>query len=776
MSFITAKVCGTAKVLSAFLTFALCFALSAANSVLVGELAFEQTGGKAVVEDLLRFNVRLQPGKAYDARILDEDIKRLHELGYFSDVTAQAVPMKDGKLKLNFRLKLHAVVTGVIFDGNQKYETEDLAKLVNIAVDAPLNERNLRDAASALREFYRDKGYYDAEIAPLLERGENNTVKVIFKIKENLKLKVNDVFFEGNSVFSNWTLRHSIENQYSYFNWMSFLNLGLLNRETLEIDKVRLRDMYWNKGYLDFKLESVKIAPCEDDPEFVNLLFTIHEGQPYTVSGIRFEGIKSFDEKELRSLVTVLVNEVFDYQQENASRAAIMSLLHSEGLADAVCNVQRIANFEKHTVELVFAITEGRKYTIDQVTIVGNEYTLDKVIRRELVVYPGDPADENLLDVTKSRLMNMDMFDKVETAFVNSDRIGEKNAVIRVQEKNAYDVRIGAGYSDVDSLFGMIEASSRNFDITNPANYFRGGGQRVRLQAAIGIERAALNFDFTEPWLFDIPLRLDVGAFLRETVYDHWDETRWGARFSLTKKFFDDFTKATLGYKFEQVNVHDMSRSMGIETRDERGRDWVSQVSLELDRTTLDSLTDPKNGYQINLLGAVSPKIFGSSQDFYRAEAKLLYVKSFFDNAITLQAGARIGVVDGFHSKRAPIYERYFLGGSNSVRGFPFREISPLDSSGREVGGQSMTVFTLEVSHPIWNFLRGAAFVDAGGVSKSEYKFGFDHFNIGAGYGLRIKLPNVPMPIKLDLAFPVLNNQDNVKNRLRFHFNMGFSF
>lgn len=753
-----------------------CFIAAAANSVLVGDLVFEQTGGKPVVEDLLRFNVRLQPGKKYDVRLLDADIKRLHELGYFSDVTAKAEPMKDGKIKLKFNLKLHAVVTAVIFDGNQKFETEELAKLVNIAVEAPLNERNLRDGASALREFYREKGYYDAEISPLLERGKNNTVKVIFKVKENLKLKINDVLFEGNTVFSSWNLRHSMENKYSCLNWMSFLNLGLLNRETLEIDKVRLRDMYWNKGYLDFKINSLKITQCADDPEFVDLLFAIHEGEPYTVSGIRIEGIKSFDEKELQPLITVKPNEVFDYQQENISRTAILNLLHSEGLADAVCNVRRIANFDKHTVELVFSIREGRKYTIAQVTIVGNEYTQDKVIRRELVVYPGDPADENLLDVTKSRLMNMDMFSQVETSFVNADRIGKKDAIIKVKEKNAYDIRIGAGYSDVDSLFGMLEASSRNFDISNPANYFRGGGQRVRLQAAIGIERASLNFDFTEPWLFDMPLRLDVGAFLRETVFDHWDETRWGARTALTKKFFDDFTKATVGYKFEQVNVHNMSRNMGWETRKERGRDWVSQFSLELDRTTLDSLTDPQNGYQINLLGAVSPKFLGSSEDFYRAEAKMLYVKSFWDNAITVQAGARVGVVDGFHSKRAPIYERYFLGGSSSVRGFPYRGISPLDSSGREVGGQSMSVFTIEVSHPIWNFLRGAAFVDAGGVSKSEYKFGFDHFNIGAGYGLRIKVPNVPMPIKLDLAFPILNNQENVKNRLRFHFNMGFSF
>lgn len=775
MCFLKGKTSCPAILVCAFLLTAFT-AGAAAKAPEIGQLIFEQTGGKPVVEDMLRFNVRQQPGKTYDARILDEDVKRLHDLGFFADASARALPGKDGKYNITFKLKLHARVSEVIFDGNQKFETADLAKLVNIAADAPLNERNLRDGAAALREFYRDKGYYDAEISPLLERGKDNTVKVIFKIKENLKLKVNDVFFAGSNVYSAWTLRHALANQYSYFNWIGFLNLGLLDREALEVDKVRLRDMYWNKGYLDFKIKSLKIAADESDPEFVNLYFELDEGKPYTVSAIKTEGAKSFSADEIKALAPIAIGSTFDYRSENAAKSAILALLHSEGFADAVCNVRRDADFEKHTVELVFVIQEGRKYKVDQVMIVGNEYTRDDVIRRELVLYPGDPADEALLDVSKSRLLNTDMFETVDSSFVNADELGEKNAVIKVQEKNAYDVRVGAGYSDVDSLFGMIEASSRNFDITNPANYFRGGGQRVRLQGALGIERAALNFDFTEPWLFDIPLRLDLSAFLRESIYEYWDEERWGARIALSKKFFDDFTSATVAYKFEQVNVHDMAHRMGPETRDERGRDWVSQFSLELDRTTLDSLTDPRNGYQVNLLGAVSPKILGSSVDFYRAEAKALYVKSFLDNAITLQMGARIGIVDNFHSERAPIYERYFLGGSGSLRGFPYREVSPVDSSGREVGGQSMSVFTLEISHPIWGFIRGAAFADAGGVSKSEYDFGFDHFNIGAGYGLRIKLPQIPMPIKLDLAFPVLNNQDNVKSRLRFHFNMGFSF
>ena len=751
--------------------------LAAENTSKISTLVFEQIGGKPVVEDLLRFNVRQQPGSAYDPRLLDEDIKRLHQLGFFSDITAKIEPLKDNTLKLKIVLKLQPPVSEVIFDGNQKFESGDLAKLVTIGTDAPLNERALRESAQALRDFYREKGYYDAEIAPVLEKGKDGSVKVIFKIKENLKLKVNDVIFEGNTVFSSWNLRHSIANTYSYLNWIGFLNMGLLDREALEIDKVRLRDMYWDHGYLDFKIEKFKLEQDPGDPEFVNLYFKIYEGKPYTVKAVKVTGFKSFKQDEMMAVLALPTGEIFDYRKENAAKSRIVALLHSEGFADASCRVQRNANFADNTVELVFEVTEGRKYSINQVTIVGNKFTQENVIRRELVVLPGDPADQALLDVSKSRLMNMDMFEEVDANFTAGSRINEKDAVIKVKEKNAYDVRIGAGFSDVDSLFGMLEASSRNFDISNPANYFRGGGQRVRLQAAIGIERAALNFDFTEPWLFGIPLRLDTSVYLRESIYEYWDEARWGARAALTKKIFDDFTTASVAYKFEQVNVNDMSDKVGPETEDEEGRDWVSQFSLELDRTTLDSLTDPRDGYQINLLGAISPKLFGSSQDFYRAEVKALYVKSFFDKALVMSLGAKLGTVGSFSSgDEAPIYERYFLGGGNTLRGFPYREVSPLDSRGRERGGQSMSVFTAEISHPIWNFIRGAAFADAGGVSRDEFEFGFDKFNIGAGYGLRLKLPMVPVPIKMDLAYPILNQQDNVSSKLRFHFNMGFSF
>ena len=193
-----------------------------------------------------------------------------------------------------------------------------------------------------------------------------------------------------------------------------------------------------------------------------------------------------------------------------------------------------------------------------------------------------------------------------------------------------------------------------------------------------------------------------------------------------------------------------------------------------IDRDTRDSMMMPTSGYNINLLGAFAPNAIGSSYGFYRTELKGSVYYPLFDKAIILMAGAKLGVVGGFNGKDAPVFERYFLGGGDSIRGFEYREISPRDRNGVRKGGQTMMVLTGEVSHPIWDFIRGAAFVDVGNTWAESWEFG--KVNIGVGYGLRIVLPYLNAPIKLDLAYPVLNNQDDYRSKLRFHFNMGFTF
>ena len=373
----------------------------------------------------------------------------------------------------------------------------------------------------------------------------------------------------------------------------------------------------------------------------------------------------------------------------------------------------------------------------------------------------------------------MGYFNKVEAETVIADSLDEKDLRITVEEKpERFNFRIGAGVSDVTSFFGMAEISSNNFDITDPGSWFYGGGQRLRIQALYGIDDAGFNVDFVEPWLFDLPLRFELSAYMNTSEYDEWDESRIGARTSLQRKIFDDFTTVNLGYKFEVVRVHRVSSSLKyyFKEKDYNGSSLVSQVSLHLARDTRDSLVDPTEGYYVSLYGAISPRVFGSSSDFYRLEAKGSYHTSFFDKAIVLSLSGKIGVVSGFDTHDdVPVYERYFLGGSGSVRGFEHRSIGRI-VNGKNIGGQTMLVLSAEVSHPIWGPLRGAAFIDAGDAWSNAYSMDFSSINVGAGYGLRLKLPMFPAPLKLDIAYPVLRGQRNLKSKFRIHFNVGFSF
>ena len=747
----------------------------------VSEVVFEQSGVNHLPNDQLAFMVQLRRGIEFTRAKLDADVKRLYATGNFSDIVTEASEQPDGGIKVIFRVKLRPRISRLDVVGNEKFKTPELAKQITLAEGGLLNEKELRDSLNNLRKFYADHGYRDARIDhTVIPDGEGQAVLTI-RIVENLRLRVNDVKFEGATIFSQWDLRHSIANRYSYMNWLPFLNdyfnMGLLDRRELELDKARLRDKYHDAGYLDFKVEELKSEATEDDPEYVDLTFVVSEGEPYTVSGVSVTGNTVFPTEELLALIVIAEGDTYSRSAAENSARAISALYETLGYADVMCREVRKEDFETHKVALEFAVTEGRKYTVRHVQIVGNTDTKDKVIRRELAIQPGDPVDRNRLEVSRSRLLGMGYFTRVSADAVAADALNEKDVRIEVEEKpQRYDFRIGAGVSDVNSLFGMAEISTDNFDITNPMNGFYGGGQRMRIQGIYGIENAGFNVDFVEPWFLDLPIRFELSSYMNLVEYDQWDEWRVGARTSFQRRIFDDFTTIAVGYKFEVVRVNDVGHKLEqyFSDHDLDGTFLVSQPSIMLGRDTRDSLTDPTEGYNINLFGAVSPQVFGSTTGFYTMEAKGSYYLSFFDKAIVMMVGGKIGTVGTFNNKEVPVFERYFLGGGNSLRGFEYRTVSPT-YNGENIGGQTMLLLTAEISHPIWGPIRGAVFADFGNAWADEFEMNFSGINIGAGYGFRIKIPQLNVPIRLDLAYPVLNRTDN-RSKFRIHFNVGFSF
>lgn len=755
--------------------------VATAAAAQIGDVKYEQQGSQRLPELQIAYNVQLRPGMEFRREILDEDIKRLFASGNFSDVVSEVKERPDGKVDVVFKLRLKPRISSIKYQGNVKYDVATLAKNVTLSEGGLLRDREFTESRNKLIEFYHKNGYTDAKVNVAVMPEDKENVSIIFQIEEHLKQRVNDVFFEGANLFSQWDLRHSIANQYSYWNWLPFvndhLNRGLFDRQELEMDKARLREKYQEAGYLDFKVEDVTISAKPDDPEYLNLTFKVVEGEPYKVGKVTVSGNTVYSLEQLAPLIRLTSDAVFSLADESATSRGITGLYETLGYADVSCSPKRTEDFQTHTVDVDFVINEGRKYSIRDVVINGNSATKDKVIRRELAIAPGDPADRNRIEVSRQRLLGMGYFDKVEANAVGADALDEKDVVFNVQEKESrYNLRVGAGASDVNSFFGMAEISTDNFDITNPGNWFYGGGQRFRLQGVLGIDNAGFNADFVEPWLFDIPLRFELSGYMNQVVYDNWDEDRVGGRTSLSYKFFDDFTTFTVGYKFERVNVTNISHRLEeyMHATGQTDPELVSQPSLMIGRDTRNSLTEPTSGYNINLFGSVTPKLLGSTKNYYRLEAKGSYYYSFFDEAIVTMVGGKIGTVSGFdRDDPVPIFERYFLGGTGSLRGFEYRTVSPTVGHGNNIGGQTMLRLTAEVSHPIWGPLRGVAFVDAGNAWADSYSMNLSGINVGAGYGLRLKLPQLNAPIEIDLAYPIVNNQDYEPSKLRVHFNIG---
>jgi outer membrane protein insertion porin family len=740
----------------------------------VRRVIFEQEGYQFPV-NTLQYNVKLKKGAKFTRDALDLDVKRLYEMGYFLQVAADTEKAPDGRVDVVFKTKSKQRIRDILIRGNQKFKDTTLRERITLEPGMPLNDKKLKDSIAGLRDFYDDKGYYETTITPDAKSVGNGEVDLIFNIKERLRLRVNSVDFVGNTVYGNYKLKNTIQTQHSYLSWL--LNMGLYNLEEMEQDKVRLRNLYWEVGYLDFRVTKVEATPLKDDPEYVNVTFYLDEGKPYEVSDVTISGNSVFKTDELRPLIEMEKGDPYNYKIQQADIKRISEKYYPLGYADFNCEVKRTPNASNHTVKLDYAIHEGIIYTVRDIPISGNHVTKDKVIRRELPIQPNWPLDMALVEAAKARIMGMGYFEKVTITTVDTPKPGEKDILIKVEEKKTARFTIGAGFSDTQSFSGTIELALDNFDLFDPANYFMGGGQRLLLRATLGFEYNEFLISFTEPWLFDIPLKLKVEGYYHNRYYENWDEEHAGGSISLTKKFFDDFTYATLSQRMEYVRVYDMDNDRNSKYfRGEEGSDFLNTSTLILARDTRNNKLDPKSGYLLKLTGAIN----AGTKCYYRTEFLAQNYYSFFYDWFTIYTGVKYGSVGRIsgdsESDMVPIYERYFLGGGNTIRGFPYREVGPEDDQEHVYGGQSMLLSSVEVSHPIWRFIRGAAFVDAGGSWHDSWDLDFSAFNMGAGYGLRLKLPQFPAPIKLDLAYPVVNNQDGVGNKLRFSFSMGFAW
>jgi outer membrane protein insertion porin family len=419
-----------------------------------------------------------------------------------------------------------------------------------------------------------------------------------------------------------------------------------------------------------------------------------------------------------------------------------------------------------------YTIEEGTRSFVNRVNIEGNTRTKDKVIRREVLVAPGDVFNTVRVDTTKKRLENLGYFAKVETYPEETDIPGRKDLTILVQEKRTGSLSFGGGFSTVDKLVGFAELTQGNFDLFNWPS-FTGGGQKFRLRLQYGTERKDFILTITEPYFLDRRLSLSGQAFYTEANYlsSQYDQRNYGFLFELRKPI-NAYMYATLGYTLQDIDIFNVDPSASAFIQSQKGSSVESKLFTSVVLDTRDSALLSRRGQRVTFAPLITGGFLGGDTQIYGFDLEGSQYFHLPKDTILLING-EIGTVSQWGAgNEVPIYERLFLGGSNNLRGFPFREVGPQDENGEPVGGQTMARTTIEWTFPIIEKARGALFYDMGFVNSEAWSFGFNHMASDIGIGLRLDLPIGPL--RLDYGYPVM--RDGYNGGGHFNFNVGYQF
>jgi outer membrane protein insertion porin family len=757
--------------------------LPAQSARVVEKIEVKFVGPPSASEQLVRANIRLKPGDPYVRSTADDDVRSLYSTGYFYNIRIGEEFGEKG-VTLTYVLQGKPVLTEIVFTGNQRFSRSRLLKKVTSKVGEPLNERKLFTDSEELRKYYQKQGSPGTTVKYLVSIDENaGRGAATFEITERPKVRVVDVFFDGAQAFEPKKLAKVVKTRRWWsFSWLT--GSGKLKDDQLEEDKERLNEFYRGQGYIDFQIKEVKLDYAT--PTRLTVRFVISEGAQYKIGSVTYKGNQVFDTATLTNKVPAAPGKTFTPGLYSRSIDTVQNLYGERGYIDARVGASRAANVETGTMDLAFSVDEKQPSYIERIDIRGNTKTKDKVIRRELAVSPGELFDMTRVKLSTNRLGGLNYFEKIDARPEPTDVPDRKNLVVNVEEKSTGNFTIGAGFSSVDSLVGFAEVSQGNFDLFNPW-FFTGAGQKFRLRLQLGTERQDILLSFVEPWFLDRKLALGVDLYHRDLTFQSsvYDERRTGGRVSLTRALGSDFLLGTVSYTLENVAIRNVDTSNAppqIIAEGAKGDQLISKAGLSLAYDTRNSSLLPNRGQRTEFLTEIAGGPLGADADFYKIELRSAWYFKGFGPGHVLEIIGRVGVAEAFdNTPDVPLFDRYFLGGLYSLRGYEYREVGPKDTVFNEpLGGNTYYFASAEYSIPLIERLRFAVFYDIGMVFPKAYSFtpgtagtgDTGRYNDNVGIGLRLNLPLGPL--RLDYGYPITSDPINGGSG-RFQFGVGYT-
>ncbi|MGB0580291.1 MAG: outer membrane protein assembly factor BamA [Limisphaerales bacterium] len=744
---------------------------------IVRQIEIKHVGPAAVSDELVRANIRVKIGDALAKPSVDDDVRNLYTTGFFYNIRVAEERLSNG-VKLIYVVQGKPVLTDIVINGNKKYSDKKLRKKISSKVGDPLDERKLFSDKEEIKKLYQKSGRQKTEVKYNLSINENSgRGTVTFEVTEAPKVKIRRVDFAGAAAFTEAKLRKVLKTRRRWaFSWLT--GSGIMKEEQFEDDKQRLVDFYREEGYIDFRIDGIEIEYPEE--KWMVIKFAIFEGEQYKVGNVGVKGNQLFSTEVVLNDMPMQAGDTFTPSGSADNSETIRDVYGTKGYIDTRVASKKSPNIQTGNMDLNYEIDEGDQAFIEKIEIRGNTKTKDKVIRRELAVSPGEVFDMVAVRRSKERLEGLNYFEKVDSTPEPTEIPNRRNLVINVEEKNTGNISLGAGFSTIDSVVGFVEVTQGNFDLFN-APYFTGGGQKARLRATVGSRRQDYLISFEEPWFLDRKLKFGTDLYHRRTSFQSslYDESQTGGMVSLERVLWNDYWRGRVSYTLEDVGLVNVNQSASPELQAEEGTELNSKIGLGVVYDTRRGGLTPNRGHKVEFISEFAGGPIGGSADFFRLETRGSQYFPGFIPSHTIELLGRIGTAQGYDGDSVRLFNRYFLGGPRTLRGYRFAQVSPRDSFGEPFGGNTYWFGSLEYSIPIIERLRFATFYDVGNVYSSSFSINPNGskretlYQDNFGFGIRLNIPQLG-PLRLDYGIPITTDGNNSSSG-RFNFDIGFT-
>jgi outer membrane protein assembly complex protein YaeT len=730
-------------------------------------------GCRRVSEQRVLNEIKTRPGQPYRPNVIRDDARQLDGTQRYVSVAVEEQQGPEG-INVIFRVIERPIVSEVLFLGAKHFSREELENITGLKKGAPMSVALNRRACTLIEKAYQEQSRVFAA-CEVVEGDKDEDTRVVFRITEGPVVRIRDFRFEGNHFVLDGRLKAQMM---SGERWFGFTG-GKYNPGMLDADIMKLVEYYRSFGFFDVKIR--KSFQWNPGYETADAVIVIDEGPRYLVRDVQFAGNRLVEDQIIQAKNRLERDKPFNGVEMQKS----VRLISDEYGRRGYLNTRVVPDFkfseEPGEVTVVYQVVEGRPARVGEVKVIGNDVTLDRVIRRQLMVFPGQILNQPAMRASERNLGRMNLFkqDPPPTISVlDPDSDSEfKDLLVEVVEDRTGSLVFGAGINSDAGVTGQIVLTERNFDITRfPTSWddilanraFRGAGQEFRVELVPGTQLNRFTVSWREPYLFDSPYSLGLSGYYYTRFFEDYRETRLGSRVTVGHRFTPAWS-GSISARVEDVEVNDFPAFAPPPYHEAAGNNMVYAPRVALVRDTRDSVLRPTEG---NMFEVSYEHVFGD----FNFPVVTVEDSQFWTVWERPDGSGRHVIVArgqaGWQGDDAPIFERFYAGGFRTLRGFDFRGVGP-DENGFKVGGHFMLLGSVEYQIPILqnDMLYAVAFSDFGTV---ESELDIKDFRVSAGVGLRIIVPMFgPVPIALDWAYPIVKKDTD--ERQIFAFFVGFT-